>query len=49
MYKRFFSHLSEQSLLYQTQFSFQLGDSTEHAKIHLIDQIDDKMGNDYLL
>ena len=42
MYKRLFNHLSEHNLLYQKQFGFQQGHSTEHAIMQLIDQINDK-------
>ena len=31
MYKRLFNHLSEHNVLYQNQFGFQQGHSTEHA------------------
>ena len=42
MYKRLYNHLSEHNLLYQKQFGFQQGHSTEHAIMQLIDQINDK-------
>ena len=43
MYKRLFNYLSEHNLLYQKQFGFQQGQSTEHAVMQLIDQINDKL------
>ena len=43
--KRLFNHLPEHNLLYQKQFGFQQGHSTEHAIIQLIDQINDKSEN----
>ena len=42
MYKRLSKHLSERNLLYQKQFGFQQGHSTEHAIMQLIDQINEK-------
>ena len=42
MYKRLSKHLSEHNLLYQKQFGFQQGHSTEHAIMQLIDQINEK-------
>ena len=45
MYKRLSNHLSEHNLLYQKQFGFQQGHSTEHAIIQLIDQINDTFEN----
>ena len=45
MYKRLFNHLSEHNLLYQKQFGFQQGHSTEHAVMQLIDQINDTFEN----
>ena len=43
MYKRLYNHLSEHNLLYQKQFGFQQGHSTEHAIMQLIDQINGKL------
>ena len=45
MYKRLSNHLSEHNLLYQKQFGFQQGHSTEHAVMQLIDQINDTFEN----
>ena len=45
MYKRLFNYLSEHNLLYQKQFGFQQGHSTEHAVMQLIDQINDTFEN----
>ena len=45
MYKRLFNHLLEHNLLYQKQFSFRQGHSTEHAIMQPIDQINDKFEN----
>ena len=42
MHKILFNHLSEHNLVYQKQFGFQQGHSTEHAVMQLIDQINDK-------
>ena len=42
MYKRLFNHLSEHNLLHQEQCGVQQGHLTEHAIMHLIDQINDK-------
>ena len=43
MYKRLLNYLSEHNLLYQKQFGFQQGHSTEHAVMQLIDEINDKL------
>ena len=45
MYKRLSNHLSEHNLLYQKQFGFQQGHSTEHAIMQLVDQINDTFQN----
>ena len=45
MYKRLFNHLSKHDLLYQKQFDFQQGLSTEHTEMQLIDQINDEFEN----
>ena len=45
VYQRFFNYLSEHSLLYQKQFGFQEGHSTEHVIVRLTDQINEKFEN----
>ena len=45
MYKILFNNLLEHNLLYQKQFGFQRGHSTEHAIMQLINQINDKFEN----
>ena len=45
MYTRLFNHLSEHNILYQKQFRFKQGHSTENAIMQLIDQINDKVEN----
>ena len=46
-YKRFFNYLSEQNLLFQKQFGFQLVQATECAIMELIDQINHKFQNNF--
>ena len=45
MYKILFNNLLEHNLLYQKQFGFQRGHSTEHAIMQLINQNNDKFEN----
>ena len=45
MYNRLYNHLIKNKLLYPKQFGFQKGHSTEHAIIHLVDQINDNFEN----
>ena len=39
MYNRLFKHLNDNGILYKKQFGFQEKHSTEHAILHLVDQI----------
>ena len=39
MYKRLYSYLQENKILYSKQFGFQTGHSTDHAIIQLVEQI----------
>ena len=39
MYKRLYLYFSENNLLYNRQFGFQKGHSTDHANVHLASQI----------
>ena len=39
MYNRLYKHLSDNNVLYKKQFGFQEKHSTEHAILHLVDQI----------
>ena len=39
MYNRLYKYLCEEKLLYSKQFRFQKGHSTDHAIVHLVDQI----------
>ena len=45
MYSRLYNHLVKNKILYSKQFGFQKGHSTEHAIIHLIDQINNNFEN----
>ena len=45
MYNRLYNHLVKNKILYSKQFGFQKGYSTEHAIIHLIDQINNNFEN----
>ena len=45
MYNRIYNHLVKNKILYSKQFGFQKGHSTEHAIIHLIDQINNNFEN----
>ena len=47
MYKRLFKYLCEEKLLYSKHFWFQKGHSTDHAIVHLVDQIYESFENDY--
>ena len=50
MYNRLYNHLVKNKILYSKQFGFQKGHSTEHAIIHLIDQINSNFeNNEYTL
>ena len=46
MYNRSYKYLFEEKLLYSKQFGFQKGHSTDHAIVHLIDQIYESFEND---
>jgi len=39
MYNRVYHHLTENKLLFNKQFGFQRGHSTEHAILHLVDEL----------
>ena len=39
MYYHFYKYLLENKILYPTQLGFQIGHSTDHAIIQLVDQI----------
>ena len=39
MYRRLYSYLQENKILYSKQFGFQTGHSTDHAIIQLVEQI----------
>ena len=47
MYKRLFKYLCEEKLLYSKHFGFRKGHSTDHANVHLVDQIYESLENDY--
>ena len=47
MYNRLYKHLCEEKLLYSKQFEFQKGHSTDHAIVHLVDQINKSFENDH--
>ena len=49
MYNRLYNHLVKNKILYSKQFGFRKGHSTEHAIIHLIDQINNNFENEYTL
>ena len=46
VYNRLYKYLYEESLLYSKQFGFQKGHSTDHAIVHLVDQIYESFEND---
>ena len=46
MYNRLYKYLCEEKLLYSKQFGFQKGHSTDHAIVHLVDQIYESFEND---
>ena len=46
MYNRLYQYLCEEKLLYSKQFGFQKGHSTDHAIVHLVDQIYESFEND---
>ena len=49
-YNRLYKYLCEEKLLYSKQFGFQKGHSTDHAIVHLVDQIYESFENDsYIL
>ena len=39
MYRRLYSYLQENKILYSKQFGFQIGHSTDHSIIQLVEQI----------
>ena len=45
MYNRLYSYLTENNILFNKQFGFQAGHSTEHALLALIDQISNTFNN----
>ena len=45
MYSRLYLYLTENVLLYNKQFGFQKGHSTDHAIVHLTDQIQEIFNN----
>ena len=46
MYNRLYKYFCEEKLLYSKQFGFQKGHSTDHAIVHLVDQIYESFEND---
>ena len=46
MYNWLYKYLYEEKLLYSKQFGFQKGHSTDHAIVHLVDQIYESFEND---
>ena len=46
MYNRLYKYLCKEKLLYSKQFGFQKGHSTDHAIVHLVDQIYESFEND---
>ena len=47
MCNRIQKNLCEEKLLYSKQIAFQKGHSTDHAIVHLVDQIYESSENDY--
>ena len=47
MYNRLYSYLIQNNLLFEKQFGFRAGHSTEHALVQLIDQICDSFNNNH--
>ena len=45
MYNRLYKYLIKTNILYSKKFGFRKGNSTEYAKIQLIDQISNSFGN----
>ena len=45
MYNRLYKYLMKTNILYSKKFGFQKGNSTEYAKIQLIDQISNSFEN----
>ena len=45
MYNRLYKYLIKTNILYSKKFGFQKGNSTEYAKIQLIDQISNSFEN----
>ena len=45
-YNRLYKYLCEEKLLYSKQFRFQKGHCTDHAIVHLVDQIYESFEND---
>ena len=39
MYNRLYKYLTDNNLLYKKQFGFQVGYSTDHAIVQLVDQV----------
>ena len=46
MYNRLYLYLNENKILYDEQFGFRKGHSTEHAIVQLIDKIHDAFNTD---
>ena len=45
MYNRLYAYLAENNILFNKQFGFRVGHSTEHALLELIDQISDSFND----
>ena len=45
MYNRLYAYLAENNILFNKQFGFRAGHSTEHALLELIDQISDSFND----
>ena len=45
MYNRLYTYLAENNILFNKQFGFRAGHSTEHALLELIDQISDSFND----
>ena len=50
MYNRLYGYLTENNILFNKQFGFRAGNSSEHALLELVDQIGNTFNNkNYLL
>ena len=45
MYNRLYTYLAENNILFNKQFGFRAGHSTEHVLLELIDQISDSFND----